>query len=262
MAITLNGTTGITTPADTITGNATVGGTLTVAGATTVGGVAVVAVAPSTAGNVLTSNGSAWASTAPATPASGQIQTVIFSSSSTWTCPTGVTKAQVVCVGGGSGSAINAYGTCPNPATGGCGGVAVALVTVVPGTIYTITVGPGSAGVGTTTLTTISSSAGGTTSFGSLVTATGGGGATATSGGGTNGTAGTGSTTGTLLRNSSQFYPGASIFFNGGGTDSGSSVAVVWSVSSIYLCGGGPAATVAYIGRGGIGGAVAIQYVG
>jgi hypothetical protein len=37
---------------------------------------------------------------------------------------------------------------------------------------------------------------------------------------------------------------------------------VVWSVSSIYLCGGGPSAYVNYIGRGGIGGAVAIQYVG
>ena len=34
MAITLDGTTGITTPADTVTGNATVGGTLGVTGAT------------------------------------------------------------------------------------------------------------------------------------------------------------------------------------------------------------------------------------
>jgi hypothetical protein len=34
MPITLNGTTGITTPADTVTGNATVGGTLGVTGAT------------------------------------------------------------------------------------------------------------------------------------------------------------------------------------------------------------------------------------
>lgn len=59
MPITLNGTTGITTPADTITGNATVGGTLTV------GGVAAVAVAPGTSGNVLTSNGTAWTSAAP-----------------------------------------------------------------------------------------------------------------------------------------------------------------------------------------------------
>ena len=248
MSVIIDGTTGITTPTETITTSATIAG------------VNVVAVAPSTAGNVLTSTGSAWASSAPT--AGGQIQTVIFSSSSTWTCPTGVTKAQVVCVGGGAGSALNAQGTCTNVGTGGSGGVAVALVTVVPGTTYTITVGTGSAGVGTITVTTISSSAGGTTSFGSLVTATGGGGATATNSGQTNGTAGTGSTTGTLLRNSSQLYPSTSIFFNGGGTDSGSSVAVVWSVSSIYLCGGGPSAYVNYIGRGGIGGAVAIQYVG
>lgn len=197
-----------------------------------------------------------------AATAGGQIQTVIFSSSSTWTCPTGVTKAQVVCVGGGAGSALNAQGSCTNVGTGGQGGVAVALVTVVPGTVYTITVGTGSAGVGTTTVTSISSSAGGTTSVGSLVTATGGGGANATNGGATNGTAGTGSTTGTLLRNSSQTYPNSSIFFNGGVTDSGGSAAVVWSVSSVYLAGGGPYAYVNYIGRGGIGGAVAIQYVG
>ena len=260
MAITLNGTTGITTPADTITGNATVGGTLAVTGATTVGGVAVVAVAPGTNGNVLTSNGTTWASTAPT--GGGQLQTVIFSSSSTWTCPTGVTKAQVVCVGGGSGSAVNAAGTCTSAANGGFGGVAVALVTVVPGTVYTITVGVGSVGVGTISLSTISSAAGGTTSFGSLVTATGGGGATATSGGGTQGTAGTGSTTGTLLRNSSQATAGSSIFFNGGSSDTGGTAAVVWSVSSIYFCGAGATTFVNYVGRGGIGGAVAIQYVG
>lgn len=59
MAITLNGTTGITTPADTVTGNATVGGTLTVNGVSNPLGV------PGTAGNVLTSTGSAWTSTAP-----------------------------------------------------------------------------------------------------------------------------------------------------------------------------------------------------
>ena len=45
--------------------NLTVAGTATITGATTVGGVAVVAVAPSTNGNVLTSNGTAWTSAAP-----------------------------------------------------------------------------------------------------------------------------------------------------------------------------------------------------
>ena len=41
MAITLNGTTGITTPADTVTGNATVGGTLGVTGATSLAATTV-----------------------------------------------------------------------------------------------------------------------------------------------------------------------------------------------------------------------------
>jgi len=79
MSIILNGSTGITTPADTVTGNETVGGTLAVTGATTlagttlgattatsltVGGVAAVAVAPGTSGNVIfTTDGSTWSST-------------------------------------------------------------------------------------------------------------------------------------------------------------------------------------------------------
>jgi hypothetical protein len=70
MAITLNGSTGITTPADTVTGNETVGGTLTVTGASTltggatIGGVAAVAVAPGAVGNVIfTTDGSTWSST-------------------------------------------------------------------------------------------------------------------------------------------------------------------------------------------------------
>ena len=49
-------------------GNVAIGNNLTVAGTATVGGVAAVAVAPSTAGNVLTSTGSAWTSATPASP--------------------------------------------------------------------------------------------------------------------------------------------------------------------------------------------------
>jgi hypothetical protein len=56
MSVIIDGTTGITTPTETIATSATIAG------------VNVVAVAPSTAGNVLTSTGSAWASTAPASP--------------------------------------------------------------------------------------------------------------------------------------------------------------------------------------------------
>ena len=45
--------------------NLTVAGTSTLTGALTVGGVAAVAVAPGTSGNILTSTGTAWASSAP-----------------------------------------------------------------------------------------------------------------------------------------------------------------------------------------------------
>ena len=76
MAITLNGTTGITSPAIDVTTPITVsdGGT----GATTLaannvllgnGTSALQVVAPGTSGNVLTSNGTTWQSVAPAAPA-------------------------------------------------------------------------------------------------------------------------------------------------------------------------------------------------
>lgn len=84
MAITLNGTTGITTPADTITGNATVGGTLTVNGVSNPLGV------PGTAGNVLTSTGSAWASSAPAATASLTLLATLTTTSGTTQSATGL----------------------------------------------------------------------------------------------------------------------------------------------------------------------------
>lgn len=87
-----------------------------------------------------------------------------------WTCPTGVTslRLQVFGAGGGGG-----YGTFPTGSDGGAGGGAVfAEITVVPTTVYSITVGAGGAGgvsgaspVGTT---------GGTSTFNSEVSATGG----------------------------------------------------------------------------------------
>lgn len=84
MPITLNGTTGITTPADTITGNATVGGTLTV------GGVNAVAVAPGANGNVLTSNGTVWTSAAPASTASLTLLATLTTTSGTTQSATGL----------------------------------------------------------------------------------------------------------------------------------------------------------------------------
>ena len=93
MTIILNGSTGITTPADTVTGNETVGGTLAVNGVSNALGT------PGTAGNVLTSTGSAWASSAPASsvPSPSAIGQVPFSTDgSTWTATQKVTQGTSV----------------------------------------------------------------------------------------------------------------------------------------------------------------------
>ena len=79
MPITLNGTTGITTPADTVTGNATVGGTLGVTGNTTLGSYSetVVAIGTVTTANTLSL-------------ATGTVQTATLTASTacTFTMPT------------------------------------------------------------------------------------------------------------------------------------------------------------------------------
>ena len=80
-----------------------------------------------------------------------------------WTVPAGVTSVCAVCVGGGGGA--------KNTGGGGAGGGLgwKNNITVVPGSTVTVTVGSG--GVGGTT-----GSAGGTSSFGAHVSASGGGG--------------------------------------------------------------------------------------
>jgi hypothetical protein len=67
--------------------------------------------------------------------------TVAFTSTTTWTCPYGVTTVTVKCWGGGGSGG----GTSTNTQYGGGGGAGGAYaqkdVTVVPGTTYTVTVG-------------------------------------------------------------------------------------------------------------------------
>lgn len=81
-------------------GNVAIGNNLTVAGTATIAGVAAVAVAPSTAGNVLTSTGSAWASTAPAFTASLTLLATLTTTSGTTQSATGLatTYTNLVCV--------------------------------------------------------------------------------------------------------------------------------------------------------------------
>lgn len=114
------------------------------------------------------------------------VDTTLFTSSSTWTCPAGVTKIRLSVVGGGGGAGRN-YGR-----SGGFGGYADGVISVTPGTTYTVTVGAGGAG------STAGGSAGGESWFGvnsssKLMSATGGAGgpnsaAYATNGNGTGGT--------------------------------------------------------------------------
>ena len=86
-----------------------------------------------------------------------------FTSSTTWTAPTGVTSVNYLVVAGGGGGGSAATGVSMGGG-GGAGGLLQGQLTVVPGTTYTVTVGAGgSAGTN-----------GGNSVFGSI-TATGGG---------------------------------------------------------------------------------------
>ena len=84
-------------------GNITVGNNATVTGTLTVAGVAAVAVAPGTSGNVLTSTGSAWASSAPAIVAPTAIGQVPFSTNGTsYTATQKITQGTVVATTSGT----------------------------------------------------------------------------------------------------------------------------------------------------------------
>ena len=204
---------------------------------------AVSTVSPGTSGNVLTSNGTTWVSSAGA---GGQIQTQILTvGTGTWTAPTGVTKVYVAVIGGGGG-ANNTY-------NGGFGGIAIGEYTVSPGTGYAYTVGAGGAGINTGA----TANAGGSSSFASFASATGGGAANPTSGTGADGT-GTGGT----LRNTSSLWTGLSTPMGGyQTTGSATNAASSWGINSLSQAGasGYPSAGV---GLGGNSGGIYLMWVG
>ena len=99
-----------------------------------------------------------------------------------WTVPEGVTSLYIDALGGGGGggggrSVTTGSGTDYFAGGGGGGGQRIEGldVTVVPGTVHTVTIGQGGAG-GAGGVTGGDGDAGGTTSFGVLVIASGGGG--------------------------------------------------------------------------------------
>jgi len=223
-----------------------------------------------TAGNVLTSNGSAWTSTAPA---STGINVQSFTGSGTWTKPSYAAGSRVLIQawgGGGSGgrgNASNYFGG------GGGGGYNERWLTLsAMGATETVTVGAG--GTGASVLN--GGNTGGTTSVGSLISAYGG--SFASNGGGGGGQLSAGSSTTPGLPRimvdtdfSTNIYfqgsPNSGILFDcfmhggGGGTPTGGGTAGV-GARSLWGGGGGGGSgptggaggVSVYAGAGGAGG--------
>jgi hypothetical protein len=172
------GTTGLT-PAAATSGAVTLGGTLAVAnggtGATTqtAAQTNILPTQTGNAGKFLTTDGAnnvSWAN--PGDPVSGN---ATFTTSGTWTAPAGVTEVTVSMAGGGGGGGGQDAGG--GGGGGGGGGQRYSVSsTVVPGTIYTVTVGTGGA------WNVLGGAAGGTSTF-NTINATGGAGGTQAGGG-------------------------------------------------------------------------------
>lgn len=80
------------------------------------------------------------------------VRALLTSTGQTWTAPAGVTRAVVIGMGGGGGGGRGAFGAvvANTSYSGGCAGggglYEARVVSVVPGTVYTATIGAGGAG--------------------------------------------------------------------------------------------------------------------
>jgi len=143
---------------------------------------AVQTVAPGTAGNLLTSNGTTWTSAAaPSSYAGPNSQT--FDASGTFTVPAGITTVYVAVMAGGGGAAGGSSSIGIGGGAGGAGAAAFARVSgLTPSSTISVTVGSGGAGSAGNGPGPAAGSAGNTSSFGSHVSCTGGSGGTSTAG--------------------------------------------------------------------------------
>jgi phage-related tail fiber protein len=165
---------------------------------------------------------------------------VRFTASGNWTCPDGVTTVWVSGSGGGGGGASG--GGLAQPGAGGGGGgnagasVIAEPITVVPGTVYAITIGGGGAAGATAASGTAgkNGTTGGVTRFGTLLTLAGG-------------SAGLG---GDILSGAGGFAQG----LGGGGGSDGGDARGLSSAGDGGSGGGGPFGTAGGGGRAGSGG--------
>jgi hypothetical protein len=214
---------------------------------------------PGTEGNILTSNGAAWISTAAPISYAG-FSTVIFGSSGTWTVPAGITQARISVIGGGGGA--NYIGSQPSTGrAGGDGGAAIAYCTGLSGTL-TITIGAGGAGSDSSGYVALPGGNSSVTGTGVSILCTGG---AAGFYNGSIGVSGTGTvTTGTALKTSISRADGVTyqalnyIVTPQSSAGSTSPTAVNWTVTSETSAGrGGDAANNQ---QGACSGAVVIEY--
>jgi hypothetical protein len=217
-------------------------------------------IAPSTSGNVLTSDGTTWSSARSLIPS---MQVFTSTGTSTFTIPASVTKVKVTVVGGGGGGRTASNST--GQGGGGSGGAAIKVITgLTPGGTVTVTVGAGGAANAT----------GDTSSFGAYCSATGGlspasssgppGGAGGTAtGGDINFTGGAGcggnGVSGTVAGSAGN---GGSSIFGGAGLGAGSSNAVNTAGAGATGTGGGGGGGCGGPGTGGAGGSgiVIVEY--
>lgn len=135
---------------DTTTGNLNIAGSvnatggIVASGTSNLGSVGSVKISGGSSGQVLSTDGSSNLSWATISIPS---RVEVFTTTTVWTAPAGVTRVHFKALGGGAGGGRQTNET--SRAGGGAGGFIEAYITVIPGTSYEIYVGGGGTGAST-----------------------------------------------------------------------------------------------------------------